>query len=73
MSTRDLIANWEEALATALGPPDDGDAEQLNDEALDRAADRRLRSDLCAGRFPATYACSYWGTCYESTCGRHCV
>jgi len=54
MSVKDLIANWEEALAVALSQPDDQDrVTEMHDDALTNVADRRIyarfRSNLHAG------------------------
>ena len=50
MSVKDLIANWEEALAVALSQPDKRDAIELNDGDLEIVADRRIRSNMHAGQ-----------------------
>ncbi len=46
MSVKDLIANWEEALAVALSQPDDRNpVTEMHDDALTNVADRRIASD----------------------------
>ena len=56
MSVKDLIANWEEALAVALSQPDDQDpVTEMLDDALTDVADRRIakiRSNVHAGVDP---------------------
>ena len=57
MSVKDLIANWEEALAVALSQSDERDIMELDDGGLEHVADRRLaaiRSGLRAGPVLAT-------------------
>ncbi len=55
MSIKDLLTNWEEALAVALSQPDKRDADELNDDDLETVADRRIRTiraNVRAGSWP---------------------
>ena len=69
MSVKDLIANWEEALAVALSQPDEQDpVTEMHDDALTNVADRRIasargtRSNVHAGG----YSTCYWN---DTVCG----
>ena len=61
MSVKDLIANWEEALALALSQPDDQDpVSEMHDDDLTNVADLRIarmrvRSNVVAG---VTFGCT---------------
>ena len=61
MSARDLIIQWEEALAVALSQPDDEDPiTEMHDGDLTNVADRRIariRSNVLAGCTHGTDVC----------------
>ena len=64
MSAKDLIANWEEALAVALSQPDDEDpVTEMLDDALTSVPDRRIRirSNVHAGDDVTLFACGTSG------------
>ncbi len=67
MSVKDLIANWEEALALALSPDEDPVTE-MHDDDLTNVADRqgitrsRIRSNVHAG-LPSSFTCGGFPLC----------
>ncbi len=61
MSVKDLIANWEEALALALSQPEDEDpVTEMHDGDLTNVADRRIASARIRSNVHAGGCASMW-------------
>ena len=70
MSVKDLIANWEEALALAFSQLQDGDVIELTDGDLEHVAAPNLRSRVVAGHMTGGKVCSLFvfHLCHSAQC-----